>query len=144
MRQLENRSHILAVDSRAAIIRRTFNLSQKEKYDFERTSISCVAVVENGTCLCANIYSAISVGSSGYQEESLRKVAGCFLVALSERCENKRPFAPNPYCPSLSLSHSSRNNIMWFSGPLLPVYFPSRAASRCTFHRHTKLAHSHV
>lgn len=65
---------------------------------------------ERHLAVCKHIYSAISVGSNGYQEEGLRKVAGCFLVALSERCENKRPFALAAL-PSLSLSLTPQETI---------------------------------
>lgn len=45
--------------------------------------------------LRANIYSAIFMGQR-LPGGGLREVAGCFLVALSEGCENKRPFARMP------------------------------------------------
>lgn len=53
--------------------------------------------VDNGTSARKHIFRNLVGQRLAGGGGGLRKVAGCFLVALSERCENKRPFARMPW-----------------------------------------------
>lgn len=107
--------------------------SGKGNMIFEHTSISAYVFVDNGTSVYKHIFHNLCgqrLAGGLRKERQWAANEGCLFSSSSLRQQKQEAFCTFATDPTsrYALSYPSRNNIMWFSRPLLPLYFPSSSA----------------